>query len=351
MVIIEHSKEIIMPPAVQKAVVFIRDRVERGDFPPGSRLPAIAKLASMAGVSLVTMWKATKELRDLGILSGYHGQVLTVAGNFSVASHWSNQESESRLNDSSNALQKSWQRIKANLEMDILNNVYSSGGPLPSFKELQVRYNTTYRTLKKALSRLLEEQLVEPYKKGFAVSLPSAGKSSGEIVFITWGKVPGFLDIGSMDDFLLHSLESQSRNMGMNFRILIFSLIDDTPVFTNPGSERPVDLEDTEDIYGYIYLVNQEVAVNEHIFKWFFHTNKPISLINEIGDWQLPSGIAGKPLVRQFTMTASAQPVREVARYLLGKGHKTIAYFSPFHGGTWSRLRLKTLSDTYTAAG
>ncbi len=61
-------------PAVAIAVEFLERHINEGDFDSKVRLPSIRKLASMADVSLVTMWKAAQLLKQKGAVSIVHGQ-------------------------------------------------------------------------------------------------------------------------------------------------------------------------------------------------------------------------------------------------------------------------------------
>ncbi|WP_239647181.1 winged helix-turn-helix domain-containing protein [Nocardiopsis salina] len=52
----------------QELADFIAGRIERGDLRPGARLPAERDFAEEYGVSLGTARRATRELRDRGLV-------------------------------------------------------------------------------------------------------------------------------------------------------------------------------------------------------------------------------------------------------------------------------------------
>jgi DNA-binding GntR family transcriptional regulator len=61
-----------VPPSRQIAAS-LRDRIERGVYPPGSQLPAILALADEYGVSANTVRKALGILRDEGLTESVAG--------------------------------------------------------------------------------------------------------------------------------------------------------------------------------------------------------------------------------------------------------------------------------------
>jgi DNA-binding LacI/PurR family transcriptional regulator len=61
--------------------------------------------------------------------------------------------------------------------------------------------------------------------------------------------------------------------------------------------------------------------------------------------------VTANPRVRMFTMTTAMGAGRDVGRYLMGMGHKDVAYISPFHKMQWSRRRCDGVKEIFDAAG
>jgi hypothetical protein len=78
---------------------------------------------------------------------------------------------------------------------------------------------------------------------------------------------------------------------------------------------------------------------------------KPISILDERGD--VPAALGGKASasMRIFSVGCSAGPGRGAARFLLGLGHRRVAYISPFHSQAWSANRLAGLREGFARAG
>jgi GntR family transcriptional regulator len=61
-----------VPPYLQLAAI-IRDRIEAGELPRGSRLPSILAMAAEYQVSVPTVRKALTLLKDEGLVTGVGG--------------------------------------------------------------------------------------------------------------------------------------------------------------------------------------------------------------------------------------------------------------------------------------
>ncbi len=73
-------RESAVPPWRQIAG-HLRDQIERGELPPGTRLPPILALAADYGVAAVTVRKALAELREEGLITSVSGWGTFVSGN------------------------------------------------------------------------------------------------------------------------------------------------------------------------------------------------------------------------------------------------------------------------------
>jgi GntR family transcriptional regulator len=71
-----------MPPAHMSYLAIaddIRARVTTGEYRPGERLPSYAQLADLYSVSLATVRRAVRLLRQQGVVEGYPGKGVYVA--------------------------------------------------------------------------------------------------------------------------------------------------------------------------------------------------------------------------------------------------------------------------------
>jgi DNA-binding LacI/PurR family transcriptional regulator len=74
-------------------------------------------------------------------------------------------------------------------------------------------------------------------------------------------------------------------------------------------------------------------------------------VLDLIGGWRPAGGIAQRAPVQLFSIANSRIAPQMIARFLIGKGHKRIAYISPLHEAYWSQVRLSELVKTYSASG
>lgn len=68
-------------PDYQQIIEYILERIARGDWPPGFKLPLPAELATVIepATSPATVRRATDTLRDRGVLVGRQGKGVYVA--------------------------------------------------------------------------------------------------------------------------------------------------------------------------------------------------------------------------------------------------------------------------------
>lgn len=57
----------------------LAERIARGEYPAGSRLPRLAELADIYAVSVSTVQRATDRLKERGLIVGSQGRGMYVA--------------------------------------------------------------------------------------------------------------------------------------------------------------------------------------------------------------------------------------------------------------------------------
>jgi DNA-binding transcriptional MocR family regulator len=106
-------------PAIQKAVDYIQDRIQRGEWSTTGRLPSTRLLARLAGVSLSSIVGAIARLKSSNVIAGVERGMICIAG-------------YNQANFFSPAGKKEiWQARRALLEADIRSGVYTGTGKLP----------------------------------------------------------------------------------------------------------------------------------------------------------------------------------------------------------------------------
>ncbi|MBD3321137.1 MAG: GntR family transcriptional regulator [Chitinivibrionales bacterium] len=332
-------------PAIQKACTWIRQSIAGKKFPPGSRLPNIKALARLAGVSPVTMVRAVSLLKDRGILEGVRGQRTRVPDPYT-------QHSDTAAGDTSPFKIPpdvyTWERVKEQIEKDLITGAFSPAPLLPSCKELQYRYSTSFKTLKKALSSLEGEGMLVRQGNGYAIPAVSRGRNYASITLIGAGDIKGNLNLGALDENFVRLLELECARSGVNLDVITYYYDKKKLVFSLKGAPLSLSSHTTE---GYIYLYLGEEHGPEDVIAMLYSFKKPIAVIDDIGGWKLPRPLAPRSDITRFVSVISEKPGTLCARYLLSKGHKQCAFFSPFHAAQWSKNRLAGIIDQYSRAG
>jgi GntR family transcriptional regulator len=75
-----NIKSSIKGPAYIQLAQIIKDKICKGDFPPGSRLPAEVSLSKTYGVAVMTVRQAIHVLAEKGLLRRVHGSGTFVCG-------------------------------------------------------------------------------------------------------------------------------------------------------------------------------------------------------------------------------------------------------------------------------
>jgi hypothetical protein len=101
---------------------------------------------------------------------------------------------------------------------------------------------------------------------------------------------------------------------------------------------------------GIVYLVNWFASVNHSVFDWLAHTGKPVSIVDWFGGWDIPPSLAAKPHIQLLRSPVTAKPGFDAGRFLIDRGHRRTAYFSPY-ALAWPSVRLQGIADACAAAG
>jgi DNA-binding LacI/PurR family transcriptional regulator/DNA-binding transcriptional regulator YhcF (GntR family) len=326
-------------PAVQKAYDFVRDNLDRAVWQAGERLPSTLRLAQGADVSPVTMLKALSLLKSQDFISGLQRSRFRAGGSVKGTAPWAAPDPEA------------WILKRTALEKDILAGVYAHQRVLPSIKELKNRYGTGFRTMRKILRSLVQDNVVKLRNKNFELQRVPDQTFSQRIVFITFQiqAIPrSALNQGQYQVLGLSERECIHRGLKLEIAIADFYNSIETrrmisgSVINDPALGYILDLwwYPGEDFRrAHIDLLTRLAALK-----------KPVAILDEIGDFVLPQPFASNPLFQVFCIEGKKAGAR-VARLLLGMGHQSVAYVSAQHINAYSKQRLEGVLDQYGKAG
>lgn len=333
-------------PALEKALRYLADQMHGARADRNARLPPIRRLASEAGVSYVSMWKAVRQLADEGRLVTNHRTGVRVAAPAPTS------DRADRQAVIHPPARTKWQRVRTRIEADILNGVHTPGTALPPPKELSRLYGACHATLRRALDQLVDEHWLTPNRRTYRVSSAMSPRLPGTVVLLARGSSdgrPALPTNRSQDHF--RALESECARNGVALRVVSCDALgnilhvpaDIAPAFsTQPGGKA---------ILGTLVwtIALSSVEGVSRAVRRCLRLDKPLAILDETGSAPPPS--AGDSRVRVFSLAASAHAGRRVGTFLLQQGHREVVFVSPVHSMAWSRNRLDGVVSAFADAG
>jgi DNA-binding FadR family transcriptional regulator len=177
----ERQSGVKSPYARFKTISYIRRGIAQGVFRPEQVLPAIRAMTKRLGVSRSTVWNALnllaarKEIyRSESNGRYYTGSEAASPGDIDLAGP-----------SPAAATGQPWQRVRTKLVSDIIGRRFEISLPLPSAKELCVRYRSSLDALRKALRTLADDEFIKRDKRWFRVYAPAAQPPRSRILVLT----------------------------------------------------------------------------------------------------------------------------------------------------------------------
>jgi len=336
------------PPAVKNAEEFITGRISAGTWKPGERLPSIRVLAVHAGVSLVTMWKAVRNLGEGGVLEVVHGRNMRVA---SGHNHDAGRLPDERLIPAVPSVRK-WEAVGLRLRHDIFNGIFPPGILLPSIKELTARYGASFQSLRQALAWLVREHTLVSYKRTFKVPSYTRRRPGGYVAVFCRGEIDGDLDSWTpWGREFLRLLERECDRAGVGLHWYIYTRRGEDLVFVKPDGEVTGDILFDDAAFGFMVRSISEDNLHLDVLNRLEKYKKRIAVSDEGTCADVPPRFQHNPKIRVFSLATSSVAGKQVARFLLELGHRRVCFLSPFHSTCWSRNRLAGLQSSYRDAG
>lgn len=331
-------------PGCQKALAFLYRAFAENQFKVGARLPCITALGAKAGVAHVTMWKAVAVLKRAGIIAGSRGKPLMcvrlpeepdpAAGNLPL------------MDLQSLVPLTRFHRIKRAIEEDIINGRHAAG-PLPSLKELSLTYNTSFRTIKKALAVLEDEGIINAH----TVPLITARHAFSTIVLLWSGDREGRMLLGPFGEEILRRIESEFAKANVRLESFVYNDIGGRLECRDPITGKPKPIPFSSSILGYmVVVIGPEISGGKQVLTSLLKHQKPIGVLDLIGGWTIADSKNAPPVLMCSTAESTHSGL-QIARFLISGGHSHIAFVSPFHKPQWSKNRLASLTRAFVSSG
>jgi DNA-binding transcriptional regulator YhcF (GntR family) len=322
-------------PAVSKAMRFIKDDIQSGEWKHGHRLPSVRRLALLAGVSMVSMWKALHGLAGEGIICFDPGTGRAIAG------------PTPHPKTSFQPLQaQKWEQICSELENQIIFGELSTTRFIPSAGELAARYGVHRHTMKKALHKLHRTGLVRPYRKQFEVLGTRHGTSATSITLVVNADAKSIPRIyGTLREFV-QALESLSTRNNLRLSVLGYNILNPTKFLKTVHKQK--------NNLGHIVWIGESYdSQDREAFTEFAVSaakNVPVAVIDERGDFFASNPGICSSMLRIFTLAAH-KAGEDLGRALLSLGHTKVGFCSICSSAWWSAARFKGLCAAYGKAG
>lgn len=328
--------------AQRRAVNVLEKLIEELTAQGKERLPSLRELSDRAGVAYVSMCKAVRSLVARGRLSTRRG-----AGTFVNLSPPAHQPAPSPAHAPRG--EQRWEAACGALRRDILRGIYRPGEALPARKELTRSRGISHRTLRKVLTRLEHERVIEHHQRGYRVPSLRPTTGRGTLVVVARG-IADLRRLSPRAQEYFRILQSECSKARIALRIVFheyttrgLTLVDksDWHLLTNPRRASVV---------GYMVFTRglTHPAPNE-VASRLTRFGLPVAVLDETGERPLP-GKQGRAL-RVFSISNSSECGGIAGRYLLSLGHRRVAYIGAAQNNAWSRNRLAGLCDTYGEAG
>ncbi|HEX2955568.1 MAG TPA: GntR family transcriptional regulator [Chitinispirillaceae bacterium] len=320
-----HKKKPVLQETIEKIRALLK-------ITPDNNLSSVRKLAQQFKVSPVTILRAIRALEHEGLLASRWGKGVFAAENQPLAENPEGQKMGKYL------------MTLHQFKMDIISGKFQTHLPLPPINQLADLYNASYPTIRKVLSSLLEENLLKRTGARYYF-FTNRLKQRSRIALVAFGMSRGLIKIETERErnfYLL--LSSIATNNNVDLEIICYNDYLDIPCFYTP-----------KDLSMEVYLKSSGIS---GIILSSYHMNNSAECLATLMTYNIPvsAWIEDSRILSTvdrfgshyrkltfFDSSYSTIPGRDVGRYLLENGHRSIAFISPFHGSPWSQNRLKGL--------
>lgn len=318
-------------PAHDRALKFLNS-ARLGALTTGSRrLPPIAKMAVLAGVSEGTMLRAVHTMVDWGMLRSRRKRGVEVLHSVTP------DESASfpaRMHQKRTAL-------SAQLRTDIITGRCGADGALPSQKELCNQYGVAYATVHKALMALIREGILRRSGNRFEPVLAPQVNRAGVILFIARTKIVTFGNLMSeLAEQQFSMLERLAAARGVAVRPILFYR--SRGKLLSCGTSIKDGIRQSANVLGAVVQTDalSENAEGYHAILQTLRNagnDMPIAVLHQSPSFELPAtAFFPAHLVRPAD---NSRIGAALARHLLSKGHRHMAFLGR-ETNAWARARL-----------
>jgi DNA-binding GntR family transcriptional regulator len=326
-------------PAFEKAVSFLHEIIQTQLKNNSTRLPTIRELAESADVSFVTMAGAVRNLCDRKMISVAQRSGIHILGDKPCLI-------ESIQQNSPPPDIVKWEWLTNAIRKDLYEGMFPSDNTFPLPKELAIRYGVCFRTLKKTLNVLVDEGILDRYKRTYIHRSFTPGNHFNTVVLV--GIEPHFsnpVTLSPRRRQFMRVLENECVRRKINLKMWPYDYFDAS------GQPRPLGAVAKHDsIMGFlIWPANIPFSEVTNAIEGIRGTGQRAAILDETGNIEPEPWFSDRVAVIRIGIGET--PGSEMGRYLLKKGHRNAAYISFFHDQPWSQNRFSGLVHSFESSG
>ena len=307
-------------------------------------MPGIRALSRSAGVSHVTMLKAVAQLKREGVLQTRPGAGTFVVGSARPVSG----APPARGNPARDGAMQKWELVADQLRRDL---TFARIEPaLPQVKLLSHRYDVDYRTMRKALRRLLADGYLRMGRRGYATAAAPRTRPNSRLFLIalTEEERP-FEQFSARSQELLRNVDAECTERGvvLDFSFGLYQGTD----FRLVPSIGDVTARYRNELMGFIFwtqglMPHQVVAIAAELRS----CGLPVAVLMEddIGE---PATSAARSAGRMVVLDVGPRCGLEMGRYMIRMGHTQVAYIDYQEMEGWSQVRLSGIRQAFEEIG
>lgn len=295
---------------------------------PQAPLPSIRELARHYGASVNTVQRALRALSARGAAYGLPGK----------GYYWGKGPAPAPPPPHRNS--DGPERIARALKEDLRTGALDPFTRLPPQKALADRYRVSARTLRKALLAMEADGALDRDGRTYRFKAGPPAAPGSLVILVTRCDSSGRLTLDSERELdFLKAAYQETRSLGLELHVIGFGpagrLVDRQGRRVLPGAQggRQVlgILVSTWLIPDFHGILSRLKPFNTPISVWWEHDPETLSKS------RFPRNVVF------FNLSFGERPGALIAETLLGLGHTSILFLSPFHASAWSRHRLEGL--------
>lgn len=295
------------------------------------RLPTQAEIAAMLGVSCHAVQRVLEAMARAGIVR------ISRRSGIRTDPRGPDPESFERARSfAAKTLTHAWERIADQLVDDIRAGSLAPGRQLPSYKSLCIRFGANYRTVRQSLVDLEKKRLIEKHKRGFRVRQCGPQQSSGTVVIIARARHPLILmNYTVSSPTFWTTFEHECVRLNVRSEVFGQDMHGNLSRWQDPATYSVDDIVRAYPVLGFIvWGHNMGRERFARLMADLRTTGKPVSVLQEtetLSPTEMASVCGSSSRVAIFPLAVDRGPGEAVARFLLDKGHRTVALFSFRH--------------------